>query len=331
MFLGVLVTALPCRLQNDSPPESINEVHLIKESDTPKILNKVFESKQHLNENNNLLKLPPKLPPDLDCQIDESNYVNLNEISKCKAISNDYNGMRGSIHKTADVIKNGIEKSGANHLNGVENKNVKLNSFYLQINSTSTIANGHSTSKHPIVSIVNQKNLNNIAKNALTNNINSNSTNANANTNCNGAALAVATANQLNNNNNNLNGNNKSNNSDSINCNGVLAANECVIDTKSITANGIDYNKNGLPTVSTAHAQYDVSGGHNQVQYANRNGSLSNGMPQSYVIQNGNGLLTNGNASIKEIPRADNNKGKNGAMACFNVSAFFVLCFHYYA
>lgn len=305
----MLVTALPCRLQNDSPPESINEVHLNKESDKPKLLNTGVDSSQRINENNNLLKSHPKLPPDLECTIDESNYVNLNDITKCKAISNDYNNMR-SAQKSTDAIKNGIEKSSQNT---IENKNSKLNNFYLQINSTSTIANGHSTSK-PIMSIVNQKNLNNlnngnIGKNCLTNNINNNNNNNNGGVNThtnNNGCLAVNTANHLN---NNCNGINNSNNTNSINCNGVQ--NECVTDAKSIMTNGIDYNKNGLPTVSTTHTQYDVIGGHNQVQCANKTGSSNNAPPQTYVIQNGNGLLTNGNTSIKEMPRADSNKGKN--------------------
>lgn len=258
----------------------------------------VFDSSPHLNENNNVLKVQPKLPPELECRIDESNYVNLNDITKCKAISNDYNHMRSGscAQKSADALKNGTEKSAQTHING-DNKNGKLNNFYLQINSTAAIANGHSTSK-PIMSIVNQKNLNNIAKNCLTSNSTNNNSGVTTHTNNNGGpAINPPNCNGINTNN-------------SINCNGVPT--ECVIDTKTIPTNGIDYNQNGLPTVAAAHTQYDVIGGQNQVQYANRNGSLNNGLaPQSYVIHNGNGLLTNGNASIKEMPRADSNKGKN--------------------
>lgn len=349
----MLVTALPCRLQNDSPPESINEMHLNKDRDAPpKLLNTVADpSAKHIKENNNLLKSHPKLPPDLECAIDESNYVNLNDITKCKAaIANDFNNMR-SAQKATDAMKNGMEKSSQNHINTIDNKNgSKLNNFYRQINSTSTIANGHHGTSKPIMSIVNQKNVNNlsngcnnIAKNGLTNNINSNNNNNNinninnngVNTNNSNGCLAVNAANHLNNNCNGINNNNNNSssntNTNSTNCNGVVP-NECVIDAKLITTNGIDYNKNGLPTpiVSTPHTQYDVIGGHNQAQCgANKTGGSSqNAPPQSYVIQNGNGLLTNGNASIKEMPRADSNKGKNWPFFCFCFSAVVM---HVYA
>lgn len=319
-----------------------------KVNDTPpKLLNAMVDaSAKHIKDNNNLLKTHPKMPPDLECAIDESNYVNLNDLTKCKAaLANDYHNMRHSgAPKPSDAIKNGIEKSSQSHINTIENKNgTKLNNGYRQINSTSTIANGHNGTSKSIMSIVNQKNVNNLsngcnsaAKNGLTNTINSNnSNNNNINNNSNSVqsnnsngCLAVNAANHLNNNNNcnGINDNNNNNNTTnsnssssntntiSTNCNGVVP-NECVIDAKLITTNGIDYNKNGLPTplVSTTHTQYDVNGGHNQAQCgANKTGGSSqNAPPQSYVIQNGNGLLTNGNASIKDMPRADTSKGKN--------------------
>lgn len=291
-LLGVLVTALPCRLQNDSPPESIVEPHLNKENDSPKIPNNVVDSHQRINENNNLIKTP-KLPLDLENAIDESNYVNLNDITKCKAISNDF---ARNTPKSTDVIMNGMDKP-------IDNKNGKLNNFYIQINSTSTISK-HNPSK-PIMSIVNQKNLNNlsngggnIANSSLTNNINNNTSNT-TNGHTNGF---ITNTNHLN---NNFNGSNNSNTNG--NCNGVL--NDCSVDTKSIITNGVDHNKNGLPAVSTAHIQYDVASGH-QMQCNNNKTGSSNATPQTYVIHNGNGLLTNGNNGIKEMPKADSNKGK---------------------
>lgn len=161
----------------------------------------------------------------------------------------------------------------------------------------------------------NDKNNNNI-------NINNNNNRNGVNTNNSNGCLAVNAANHLNNNCNGINNSSSSSNTNTntTNCNGGVP-NECVIDAKLITTNGIDYNKNGLPTplVSTTHTQYDVIGGHNQAQCgANKTGgSTQNAPPQSYVIQNGNGLLTNGNASIKEMPRAENNKGKNWPFFCF--------------
>lgn len=287
----MLVTALPCRLQNDSPPNSIEQQHLNKENDSPTIPNNLTDTQQRINENNNLIKAP-KLPPEMENVIDESNYVNLNDItSKCKVISSNFTR---NAQKSTDNLINGMEKSGQNHINVIDNKNNLLNSFYLQINSTATINNGYNTPK-PIISIVNQKNLNNlnnsnIAKNSLNSVSNSNSNNLTNN------GFATTANNFNSSNNNNVNGN----------CNGVL--NETSVDSKSITTNGIDYNKNGLPTVSTStHMQ--TNDGH-QMQCTNKSGISNNVMPQTYVIHNGNGLLTNGNNGIKELPRIDSNKGK---------------------
>lgn len=289
------MTALPCRLQNDSPPNSIDQPHLNKGNDTPKIPNLINDSSQRINENNNLIKTP-KLPPDIENAIDESNYVNLNEITaKCKSIASDFTR---NIQKPTDIITNSMEKP---NMNGIDNKNSKLNNFYLQINSTA-MSNGYNTSK-PIMSIVNQKNLNNINNN--NNNLSKNGLTNVSNTNglTNGFSANNLNNNFNSNNNNNLNGN----------CNGVL--NDNGVDGNTITTNGIDYNKNGLPAVSTTHMQNDVANGH-QTQCMNKNGNPNNATPQTYVIHNGNGLLTNGNNGIKDIPRVDSNKGK---YSCFCV------------
>lgn len=277
IHIGLLVTALPCRLQNDSPPNSIEQSHLNKENDSPVVASLNGDALQRINENNNLIKAP-KLPPDIESAIDESNYVNLNEITaKCKAISNDF---ARSAQKPAEHLINGIEKpTGQTH---IDNKASKLNNFYLQINSTAS--NGHNASK-PIMSIVNQKNINNlnnnIPKTGLANHINGNANHTNGFA---GNAIHL---------NNTINGN--------INNNGNGVLNDSSVDScKSITTNGMDFNKNGLPAPSTAHLHNDVANGH-QTQCI-KNG---NPTPQTYVIHNGNGLLTNGNSGNKEMPRAD--------------------------
>lgn len=297
------MTALPCRLQNDSPPNSIEQAHSNKENDSPKKPSIVIESHQrnsecnNNNSNSNGLIRTPKLPPDIESVIDESNYVNLNDITaKCKAISSDItrNGQ-----KVTDAPINGMDKSNQNHINAIDNKSSKLNNFYLQINSTSTVTNGHNVTK-PIKSIVNQKNLNNLSNSNLAkcspSNINNNSSNSLTNG-------FTTNANHLNNNFNSSNSINSNGN-----CNGVL--NDGSADTKSITSNGHDYNKNGLPAVSTAHMQYDVTNG--QQMQANSKAESSNHVatPQTYVIHNGNGLLTSGNNGIKESPRTDCSKGE---------------------
>lgn len=290
----MLVTALPCRLQNDSPPNSIEQPHINKENDSPIKSNNITDSQQRINENNNLINTP-KIPPDLECVIDESNYVNLNDINaKCKAISSDF--MRNT-QKSTDILCNGIDKSSQNHMNVIDNKHNLLNNFYLQINSTSTpITNGFNTSK-PIISIVNQKNLNNLNNSNLAKSSLNSVSNNNSNNLSNGSNVNANNFNSSNNNNVNNN------------CNGVL--NDTLsVDAKSITTNGVDYNKNGLSTVVTAtNGQNDVANGH-QMQCTNKNGISNNVTMQTYVIHNGNGLLTNGNNGIKELPRNDSNKGK---------------------
>lgn len=321
--LGVIVTALPCRLQNDSPPNSIEQPHLNKENDSPtKTSNILTDSPQRIGENNNSIKTP-KMPLDLENAIDESNYVNLNDLTaKCKAMSNDLS-IRNS-QKVTDVIVNGVDKSNQYHLNAnIENKNSKLNNFYLQINPTLPITNGHNVqATKPIMSIVNQKNLNNLnSSNNNNNNIaKSNLTNV-SNGNSNGLINSCVTnANHLNSNNSNSNSNNNNSNATNGSCNGQI---DTSIDTKlmkTITTNGNDYNKNGLPAVSTTHMQNDVVNGH-QTQCTNKNGNANNVAPQSYVIHNGNGLMTNGNNGIKELPRSDCNKGMSLRLCL----SFFIL------
>lgn len=289
---GVLVTALPCRLQNDSPPNSIEQPHLNKENDSTTISNILNDSQQRINENNNLIKAP-KLPPEMENAIDESNYVNLNDITaKCKVMSSDFTR---NAQKPTDIVINGMEMSSQNHMNVIDNKNNLLNSFYLQINSTSPLTNGYSTSK-PVITIVNQKNFNNLNNNcSLAKNTLNNVSNNNSSSLSNGFATNANSFNSCNNNNNNVNSN----------CNGVL--NDNLVDAKTTT--GVDYNKNGLPVVSTTtHMQNDVANGH-QMQCANKNGISNNVTSPTYVIHNGNGLLTNGNNGIKELSRIDSNKG----------------------
>ncbi|XP_055315365.1 FH1/FH2 domain-containing protein 1 isoform X4 [Sitodiplosis mosellana] len=292
VLVTALYTALPCRLQNDSPPNSIEQTHLNKKNDSPIIPNIITDSQPRINENNNLIKAP-KIPPDLETVIDESNYVNLNDITaKCKAIDFTRNAQ-----KPTDILTNGMEKSSQNHMNVIDNKNNSLlNNFYLQINSTSTITNGYNTCK-PIISIVNQKNLNNL--NNSNNSINLAKNSLNSVSNSNSSNLSIGNTNKLNSSNGNGNGNGNNNNTNS-NCNGVL--NDASVDAKSITTNVADYNKNGLPSVSTlTHLQNDLTNGH-QMQCTNKSG-ISNSV--TYVIQNGNGLLSNGNNGIKELPRID--------------------------
>ncbi|XP_031617719.1 uncharacterized protein LOC116337370 isoform X3 [Contarinia nasturtii] len=287
---GVLVTALPCRLQNDSPPNSIDQPNLNKENDSQKLLNTITDSQPRINENNNLIKTSKFLP---ESAIDESNYVNLNDITaKCKVISSDFT--RNS-QRTKESPVNGVEKTNQNHINVIDNKNNLVNNFYLHINSSSTINNAYNATK-PIISIVNQKNLNNMAKNSqnpVTTNGNSNNLISGFTTNANGLI-------------NNFNANNNNNINSNMNSNGNSVLNDATIDTKSITTNGVDYNKNGLPAVSTTHMN-DVNTNGHQIQATNKSGICNNITPQTYVIHNGNGL-TNGNNGIKEMPRIDSNK-----------------------
>lgn len=309
----MIVTALPCRLQNDSPPNSIEQPHLNKENDSPiKTSHISTDSQQRIGENNNLIKTP-KIPMEIENAIDESNYVNLNDITaKCKVISNDLT-MRNS-QKVTDTIVNGMDKSNQYHATH-ETKNSKLNNFYLQINSTSPITNGHNASK-PIMSIVNQKNLNNLNSSNIVKSNLANVSNGNSNGIINSC---VTNANHLNSNFNS----NSNNNGTNGNCNGVQI--DTSIDTKSmktITTNGTDYNKNGLPAVSTTHMPNDVVNGH-QMQCTNKNANTNNAAPQSYVIQNGNGVIANSNNGMKELPRSD--KGK---LLCSSRS-FLAFSFHF--
>lgn len=307
------MTALPCRLQNDSPPNSIEQPHLNKENDSPiKTSHISTDSQQRIGENNNLIKTP-KIPMEIENAIDESNYVNLNDITaKCKVISNDLT-MRNS-QKVTDTIVNGMDKSNQYHATH-ETKNSKLNNFYLQINSTSPITNGHNASK-PIMSIVNQKNLNNLNSSNIVKSNLANVSNGNSNGIINSC---VTNANHLNSNFNS----NSNNNGTNGNCNGVQI--DTSIDTKSmktITTNGTDYNKNGLPAVSTTHMPNDVVNGH-QMQCTNKNANTNNAAPQSYVIHNGNGVIANSNNGMKELPRSD--KGK---LLCSSRS-FLAFSFHF--
>lgn len=298
---------MPCRLQNDSPPNSINQPHLNKENELQKLSNTINEnSQQRINENNNLIK-STKFPENV---IDESNYVNLNEITtKCKVIPTDFSR---NAQRPKENSVNGVEKTNQNHINVIDNKNNLVNNFYLQINSASTITNAYNTSK-PIISMVNQKNLNNMAKNGQ-NTINSNG-------NANNLMINGFTTN-TNGLNNNFNASNNNNINSNMNINGNGVLNDASIDTKSITTNGIDYNKNGLPAVSTSHIN-DVTNGH-QMQCTNKSGICNNNItPQTYVIHNGNGL-TNGNNGTKEMPRIDSNKGKYALQDVLFLLFFFV-------
>lgn len=325
------MTALPCRLQNDSPPESIVERHLNKENDSPSIPNLIDDSMRRLNENKNLSKTP-KLSSNLEITIDESNYVNFNDITKCT--------------RSGEIISNGISKIG---FNGLDKTNGKLNNFYIQINAPSTptslqspqpppltlstspplstIINGYGNSTvKPILSTINQKNLNNLtngnnAKSNQTNNIGNNIVMNHTNhigggsgdIGCNLATNSIHL--NINTNINTIHPNSNYNS----------ALNDYTIDTKSITTNRIDYNQNGLPVATTAALNkqpYDIYGGH-QVLATNKSNTPNNVSSQAYVIHNGNGSLTNGNGGIKEMPRADNNsKGKYSSYFAFIFNCF---------
>lgn len=298
---GLLVTALPCRLQNDSPPNSINEINLIESIDS----NGNEKVQQRTSERNNLLK-PSKLPLVIEKTIDESNYVNLNVLTaKCKAISEEY------ARSTAiNESKSNVDVDSANQN--------KMNNFYLQMNSSSV--KGPAIPNKSMLSIINQKNLNN-----LNGNVHSTTPTCNAlnNLNGNGYSEFIENLNDFTNNNNN---------NSSTNCNSSLST-DPISDTKigstthsQTINNNVDFNKNGLPVIPPTHLQNDCVNGH-QTQGTNNKIQHSNGnTQQTYVIHNGNGLLTNGNNNIKDLPKTPEiNKGKLLPHVCVCVCYCFIL------
>lgn len=133
----MLVTAVPCRLQNDSPPTSIigNDVYDVHKKHA------IIPAVQKLST----------IMPD----IDESNYVNLRSITtKCNG------NIRKGILSSDTII---VESDNTNELD--EDKLHNLNNLHAKINST----NGYCNPKSIIMSVVNQKNLNNSNMNNVVN------------------------------------------------------------------------------------------------------------------------------------------------------------------
>lgn len=219
IIVGVIVTALPCRLQNDeSPPNSITAENNFNESN--KELSKILSNNNSNNnnhnpiiDNNNSINQFKKLAMDLANNIDESNYVNLNSLTaKYKLMSSEMARSNVVEIETSviDANNTAVVDHGTNKKLPAKNDNDIItnkvaNNFHLQISNT--VENNVKNQK--ILSVANQKNMNKSNTNSCCSK-NNNETISNNNSN------------------------DASNHDDSM----AIA-----------TINGIDYNQNGLPSV----------------------------------------------------------------------------------
>lgn len=186
-LIGLLVTALPCRLQNDSPPNSISENSY---NNCNQSLSKIIcnnNNSHAINENNNSINFE-KLLPDIANNIDESNYVNLNSIaSKYKLISTELARpdcvAEKHLKSTLDMstTPNGVHKRQINV--EIDNRASKLKTLYPQMNSTGTNTIGNITNQSLL--IINQKNVISISNNNYCNSNGIKISNASNNTSAN--------------------------------------------------------------------------------------------------------------------------------------------------
>lgn len=213
--------------------------------------------------------MPPKMPPDIAKSIDESNYVKLSSITTAIAgaadLANANNrSMRRSEPPNGKVHSDDVHEN--DKINELDNKAIMLNNFYAN-------TNGYNNSK-TIMSMVNQKNLNNL--NIIFNNNNNNSA---------------------------TNTNNMLNNSDFA----KLSL------TNGSSVNGgtpIDHNQNGLPAIPKAPP---LPGSMAQVPCDNTNklNAACNGNSQAYVIKsNGTNDVVNGDDIVTASVTNDTAKGR---------------------
>lgn len=263
MHLGNAPTTVPYRLPTTHNTAKANETD-------SKLYNGrllVYQNDLNKSAEQQTIVTPPKMPPDIAKTIDESNYVKLSSITTAIANAAEMANGNGRTHNhhqlhhrvDASNGKTPIDNDDINDsdkINELDNKANLLNNFYANSNG---FANN-------MMSIVNQKNLNNL--NNLYNN------NNNANTTITATTTTAAAAAIVNNNNNN-----------------VLT--NAVDLTKSNSTNGsgngtsggppIDYNQNGLPVIPKA-PPLPGSMAH-VVPGENRNAACNGNAQQSFVIK----------------------------------------------
>lgn len=160
----MLVTAVPCRLQNDSPPNSINP----SEDSGIDVDSKIADDWQSTDRGNT--NDVQSIPPSVAKNIDESNYVKLSSLTA--ALSNAALGKGASDKQTESI--------GCDKVNEVDGKANLLNNLY-HVNSNHNQALNAYNAK-AILSIVNQKNINNL--NNLLNKTNHGCINSNKTNEC---------------------------------------------------------------------------------------------------------------------------------------------------
>lgn len=190
-YIGLLVKALPCRLQNDSPPHSLDASNIDKNEYHSESLDGLMEVTEHcVYDNNNVIKVAN--------MSNEMSYVNLNKIieDECDVIPNEIQGaqealMANNIYLNIDKTAYYASESETNNTIN-SNNNHKMNNFYMQ--ATPTIAcnnNSDNCAVKSIVSTPNQKTITNFNSSTVVNsgdnNINShmNANNKNTFANCN--------------------------------------------------------------------------------------------------------------------------------------------------
>lgn len=241
---------------SDADPKLYNGRLLVYQND----LNKPCDQQSNVT--------PPKMPPDIAKAIDESNYVKLSSITTAIAGATDLNnGNMRMIHRN-EPTPNGKPVADDLHesdkINELDSKANILNNFYAN-------TNGFNNNSKTIMSLVNQKNLNNL------NNIFNHNTNTNPNTN------------------------NMLNNSDFTKLNLTNGGNG---------GGAIDYNQNGLPAIpnapplpgSVAQVPCDSN--------TNKCNAPCNGNSQAYVINsNSSNDVVNGEDALAVLTN-DPTKGR---------------------
>lgn len=167
-----MVKALPCRLQNDSPPQSLNGTSLDKCEYPMDTQDGLIEPSDHcVHDNNNIIQLAKVSG--------EMNYVNLNKIleDECDVIANELQGAQevlvaNSVHRNSNHIdpsayyasESDANSSYANTINS--NNNHKLSSALIHITPTITTNNNSvNCADKSIGSTPNQKTINNLSSN----------------------------------------------------------------------------------------------------------------------------------------------------------------------
>lgn len=132
--------ALPCRLQNDSPPQSLNGSHLDRNVYLNDATDSEIDSSAVNNRsvhNNGIVIKSARMP-------DEMAYVNLNKIveDECDVLANELQGgheamANGAMHRSVDTnIAHYASESETNNAydntNNSSNSN-KLSNFYMQV------------------------------------------------------------------------------------------------------------------------------------------------------------------------------------------------------